>query len=711
MLQALVDIAVDRLHADKSAVLAWDDRHERLTIRVARNFSAGAIERISFAPGEGFVGQVMAAGEPVMVADAAADLRRTLERPEVIEAVLGEGIRSFMHIPIRLDGEVFGVFNVCFDALRAFDAREQRLFTALAQRAALAVQNAQHFAAEQRRAEQFRVINDVGRYLASILDVDQLLTAIVSDIQKALEYEVISISLIEGDEVVIKAFAPRALQELNVPALRAKIGHEGVIGWVAGTGMPLLVPDVSKEPRFIFWPADMKTRSELAVPLVAKSGTIGVLNVESERLDAFDESDLKVMQALANQAAIAIENARLYESSNRQVAQLTALQETNRAVASTLERDALLKLIMEQATVLMQADGGLINLVDWEQREDEVVACSGAAVHFQGGRSSLDTSLSGWATLHSQSVISNRLDEDDRIDPDAVAWLTQTHIQSVALAPLTIKDRVAGTLVLIKESGKGGFDQADLDLLVAFADQAAIAIENARLYEEARQVAASQERSRLARDLHDAVTQTLFSASLIAEVLPGLWESDPAEGRQLLGELRQLTRGALAEMRTLLLELRPAALVEANLGDLLRQLAESVSGRTGIPVAVSLDGCPVPDLPDEVQVALYRIAQEALNNIVKHAQAQHAEVRLWCSRAEMPKGRPLDDGARAAEAPPFRVVLTIEDDGRGFDPAAAPPDHLGLGIIHERSQAIDAALRIESLPGRGTVIEVDWETS
>jgi signal transduction histidine kinase len=134
----------------------------------------------------------------------------------------------------------------------------------------------------------------------------------------------------------------------------------------------------------------------------------------------------------------------------------------------------------------------------------------------------------------------------------------------------------------------------------------------------------------------------------------------------------------------------------------------------------------VPDLPDEVQVALYRIAQEALNNIVKHAQARRAEVRLWCSRAEMPNPRPLDDGAReavepvasepqgaqqAAGEPRIRVVLTIEDDGRGFDPAAAPLDHLGLGIIHERSQAIGATLRIESRSGRGTVVEVDWETS
>jgi len=749
VLQALVDIAVDRLHADKSAVLAWDDGHERLTIRVARNFSAEAIGRISFAPGEGFVGQVMATGEPVMVADAAADLRRVQERPEIIEAVLGEGIRSFMHIPIRLategraqHGEVFGVFNVCFDELRAFDGREQRLFTALAQRAALAVQNAQHFAAEQRRAEQFRVIGDVGRGLASILDIEALLSEIVRLIQQAFRYDHVGLALIEGDEAVYRVaagklwddpsfeFAPDrlklgsegpALSEAEGPVLS---GAEGITGWVAGSGEPLLVPDVREEPRYV-WMRGCMTRSELAVPLKVAGKVIGVLDAQSDRLNAFDESDLTVMQSLANQAAIAIENARLYESVNRQVAQLTALQETNRAVASTLERDALLRLIMEQATTLLRADGGMINLVDWEKLEDEVVACNGAAAQWQGARGSLDTSLSGWAALHNQSMISNRLDKDARVAPDALGWLAQAHIQSVALAPLTIKDRVAGTLVLVKEAGKGGFDQADLDLLVAFADQTAIAIENARLYEEAQQVAASQERSRLARDLHDAVTQTLFSASLIAEVLPGLWENDPSEGRQLLGELRQLTRGALAEMRTLLLELRPAALVEANLGDLLRQLAESVSGRTGIPVAASLEGCPVPDLPDEVQVALYRIAQEALNNIVKHAQARHAEVRLGCSRAEMPNGGRPGDGAQESAEPaasehqsaqqaageaPIRVVLTIEDDGRGFDPAAVPLDHLGLGIIRERSQAIGAMLRIDSGMGRGTVVEVSWDS-
>ena len=225
VLQALVDIAVDRLHADRSAVLAWDDRHERLVIRVARHFSARATEQIWFAPGEGFIGQVMATGEPVMIKDAETDLgpegvqsRRVYERAEIAEAVLSEGIRSFMHIPIRLVAEggaehetIFGVFTVCYDEVRAFGEREKRLFTALAQRAALAVQNAQHFAREQRRAEQFRVIGEVGRGLASILEIDELLNEIVRLIQHSFGYDHVGLALIEGDEVVYRVGAGKLL--------------------------------------------------------------------------------------------------------------------------------------------------------------------------------------------------------------------------------------------------------------------------------------------------------------------------------------------------------------------------------------------------------------------------------------------------------------------------------------------------------------------
>lgn len=214
--------------------------------------------------------------------------------------------------------------------------------------------------------------------------------------------------------------------------------------------------------------------------------------------------------------------------------------------------------------------------------------------------------------------------------------------------------------------------------------------------------AVAAERSRLARELHDAVTQTLFSASLIAEALPASWERDPEEGQQLLQELRQSTRSVLAEMRTLLLELRPAALVETSLGDLLHQLAEAVAGRENMPITVTVEGqCA---LPPDVHISLYRIAQEALNNIAKHAHASQATVSLRCFPFPSSDTAPSDERDNLKET----VELHICDDGRGFDPDAVPPDRLGLGIMRERAQAIEAAFAIESQPGHGTQLTVVW---
>jgi signal transduction histidine kinase len=198
--------------------------------------------------------------------------------------------------------------------------------------------------------------------------------------------------------------------------------------------------------------------------------------------------------------------------------------------------------------------------------------------------------------------------------------------------------------------------------------------------------AVAAERSRLARELHDAVTQTLFSASLIAEVLPQLWERDPERGREQLDEVRLLTRGALAEMRTLLLELRPKALEKAKMVDLLGQLGRAMTGRTGVPVAVAVEG--EGQLPPPVHVAFYRIAQEALHNASKHARANQVEVRLdWA---------------------PEQATLSIRDDGQGFDLEDIPPGHFGIGIMRERAASVSAGIEIESKPGQGTQVSVVW---
>jgi signal transduction histidine kinase/streptogramin lyase len=216
-----------------------------------------------------------------------------------------------------------------------------------------------------------------------------------------------------------------------------------------------------------------------------------------------------------------------------------------------------------------------------------------------------------------------------------------------------------------------------------------------QLSEKAQELAVMEERQRLARDLHDAVSQTLFSASLIAEALPEIWQSSPDEGLEFLGKLQQLSRGALAEMRALLMELRPAALAEASMTDLLRQLGEAASGREGIPVRVTVDeGCTkqLSKVPAEVRITLYRIAQEALNNVVKHAQASQVDVGLDCT----------------SSPERVRAELRVRDDGLGFDPATVSQDRLGLGIMQERAEAIGAWIEIESEPGRGAQVKVVW---
>jgi PAS domain S-box-containing protein len=209
---------------------------------------------------------------------------------------------------------------------------------------------------------------------------------------------------------------------------------------------------------------------------------------------------------------------------------------------------------------------------------------------------------------------------------------------------------------------------------------------NELLQQKAAQEAVATERTRLARDLHDAVTQTLFSATLIADVLPDIWQMNIEEGRRRLEELRQLTRGALAEMRMLLVELRPNALVEVPLSILLRQLSEALTGRARIDIQFTFEG--ERKLPPDVQVALYRIAQEALNNMVKHSKASQAMVVLCLGE---------------------QVRLSITDNGAGFDTTSVTADHLGLKIMCERSEAIRAKFSLYSEPGEGTQVTVTWQ--
>ncbi|HSB89054.1 MAG TPA: histidine kinase [Anaerolineales bacterium] len=273
--------------------------------------------------------------------------------------------------------------------------------------------------------------------------------------------------------------------------------------------------------------------------------------------------------------------------------------------------------------------------------------------------------------------------------------------------PLAVQGRMMGG-VAFSHAKRDYFTPHHAALALSFADQVAITMANAELYEHARSLAALQERQRLAQDLHDAVNQSLFSAALIAEVLPRLWNRDPAEAQQSVEDLRRLTRGALAEMRALLAELRPTVLTDSSLSDLLRQLADAFTGRTNIPA--SLTASDEYALPAATQVAFYRICQEALNNVAKHAAASRVWISLeYASRTPQPSAFQAGAGDLHGTAV-HSVEMRIRDDGAGFDPARhLASGHYGLDMMGERAEAAGARLTVTSSPGHGTEISVRWQ--
>jgi signal transduction histidine kinase/streptogramin lyase len=266
----------------------------------------------------------------------------------------------------------------------------------------------------------------------------------------------------------------------------------------------------------------------------------------------------------------------------------------------------------------------------------------------------------------------------------------QAQYEQVALAiiPLMVRGTRIG-IVLLSYPHPYTWQEQDLQPFQTTAAQLSTAIDSRRqhlaLSAQQQQVAVLEERRRLARDLHDSATQSLFSISLLAQVVPDLWEVDQQETREALQTIRELTRGALAEMRALLFELRPADAEGQSLPQMLQQQASAFERRTGCTVVVEAEECP--DLPDDVSQALLRIVQEALNNIRKHAQAHRVHISL---QGEHP------------------TRLCVVDNGRGFDPSQVRDTSFGLISMRERAAAINARFTVCSAPGEGTEIRVDW---
>ncbi len=564
---------------------------------------------------------------------------------------------------------------------------------------------------EQRVADRTRelaALNSIAAVVSRSLDLEEVLN---SALDKTLEVTGIeaggiyllqedidpdrprSTSAASADAQVLTIVAHRGLDEQFVEQIdRLEVG-EGFSGHVIHTGEPLIVSDLSTDPRLTRMQVSQSGfRSAAILPLVSRGNVLGSFFVITRDHREFPRQDISLLISIGRQIGVAVETARLFGQAEQRTQELEALYRADEELYGHLRLDELLQTLVDVAVDILQADKS--SLMTWDEKREKLLvqAARGfspetmAKMSFDPGEG-----IAGRVATSGVPIVI----EDARDDPRVVQRITEAEeIRSFMHVPIQVGGEVFGVFNVDYLEPRA-FGDEEQRLFAALAQRAALAVENAQLYEQAQELAVMEERSRLARDLHDAVTQTLFSASLIADVLPRLWERDPDVGMSRLEEVRQLTRGALAEMRTLLLELRPTTLVEAELGDLLRQLGEATTGRARVPVKVTVEGrCT---LPDEVKVALYRIAQEALNNVAKHAGANRATVGLRCT--------PPPDSAAGGGA----VELRIADDGQGFDPATVPADHLGLGIMRERAEAIGAGLTIHSQAGRGTEVIAKWD--
>lgn len=284
-------------------------------------------------------------------------------------------------------------------------------------------------------------------------------------------------------------------------------------------------------------------------------------------------------------------------------------------------------------------------------------------------------------------------------------------IQSWMWVPMVLKGQLLGCF---------GFGHIDTDfftshhseLAIKAAEMTTTAFTNAELYAQAQSIASIQERRILARNLHDAVNQSLFSAGLIAEVLPHLWERDQEEGKRSLEDLRRLTRGAQAEIRMMLVDLRPSTLIDVEIHDLLHLLANAFSGRTNIPIDVTI--CNDCAMPSKVQAAFYHFCQEALNNIVKHAKATKVEIILQNDLGEMnlcvkDNGCGFDRRRQGLKRDDIAIDPNVRDKGQSFNPKYIPPGHYGLRMMDELAGSVGAELRIITQPGQGTSISIHWK--
>jgi signal transduction histidine kinase len=533
--------------------------------------------------------------------------------------------------------------------------------------------------------DKLRALVDVGIALSSELSLDALLQKLVHAAAELTEARYAALGVIHRTGRALERFVTHGIDEEARAAIGDPPHGRGILGVLIRDATPLRLHDLHDDPRSVgFPPGHPEMKTFLGVPVLLRGVAYGNLYLtEKAGGEDFTDEDEELVRLLAGQAAVAIENARLYESATRWSRQLESLNEVAGALVTETKLNALLQLIATRLRELVHArlvtialptpDGGMaVTAADGEGAD---VALASPTI---AGRSKNRAVLERRRSERVDSVI-----DDPEIDQEAAR---RYRMSTGIWVPLVAADRAFGVIACHdKQGGDPRFDDEDLRLAEAFAQRAAVAVERSeRVQRDAlRRVVDAQEleRRRLARELHDETGQALTSILLGLRAVEETAGSE--KGESAAAELRELVVTTLQDVRRLAVELRPRALDDFGLLAALERLGETFAEQMGIEVDVE-SRLGDERLPAEIETALYRITQEAMTNIVKHARASRVSILLVRK-------------ARSATA-------VIEDDGVGFDPAVTRDGGIGLIGMRERVELLDGRLEVESSPGVGTTL-------
>jgi signal transduction histidine kinase len=539
----------------------------------------------------------------------------------------------------------------------------------------------------QTQQDRLRAVMDAAIAVTSELSIEAVLQRIVEAAARLTGARYAALGVIDQSGKGLENFVTTGLDEETIERIGDLPQGRGILGVLIRDAQPLRLADIGADHRSVgFPPNHPQMKTFLGVPVLLRGVAYGNLYLtEKAGGGEFTDADEEVVQLLAAQAAVAVENARLYESATRWGEQLESLAEVGNALATEIELPRLLELIVIRLRGLIDAR---LVYVAMPKPDGETVLETVAgedAQSFVGMKLDPTRSKTARVLERGRSERVDSLIDDPEVDQQAARSMAA---RTGLFVPLIVRERAIGVIVAQdKQQPDPRFTDEDVRIAEAFAERAAVAIDlSERVARDAlRRVVAGQEleRQRLARELHDETGQALTSILLGLKSLEA--RSDDDVRRSVL-ELRELVVSTLHDVRRLAVELRPKALDDFGLVPALERLAETFAEQTSVDVHVQA-ALGDSRLPGEAETALYRIVQEALTNVVKHANARTVSVVL----------------TRKGEG----VVVVIEDDGRGFDPSADHAEGLGLLGMRERIALVGGRLSVESAPDRGTTVAVE----